>query len=260
MLSDLQQLPADPLLALIEMHRADPRPFKIDLGVGVYRNAAGETPVMRAVKLAEARILEQQTTKAYVGASGDTTFLRLVADGLFARDSIRRAVGIQTPGGTGALRIASDLLVRAGVSSIWVSQPTWANHEAVFSGANLTVRRHAYVEAGQQVVDFDRMLDSLKVAAKGDALLLQASCHNPTGIDLSIDQWRVIADLVAERGLIPLIDVAYQGLGRTPEEDIAGAHAVLAAASEALVAVSMSKTFGLYRERTGAAFALADFA
>lgn len=258
MFERLTPQPPDPLLALIGAHHADPRPGKIDLGVGVYRDANGETPVMRAVKTAERRLLDSQASKSYVGPSGDLGFLALIEQMVFGDAAEgRRVAGQQTPGGTGALRLAGDLLVRAGARAIWLGRPTWANHDPVLVGAGLPVREYPYFDVTTQTIDFASMRAALHRASEGDVVLLQAACHNPTGADLSAAQWDEVASIVAERRLLPLIDVAYQGLAVGLDEDMAGARKVLAAAPEAIVAVSMSKNFGLYRERTGAIFVVA---
>jgi aromatic-amino-acid transaminase len=261
MLHNLALQSPDPLLAVMGLFAADPRPGKIDLGVGVYRDEHGQTPVMRAVRAAEARMLAEQTSKAYVGAGGNLAFVQLMRDLVFGQGALgERIAGLQTPGGTAALRLACDLLVRAGARSVWVGRSTWANHDPIFTAAGLTARDYDYFRPTDQTVDFDRMATVLSVAQAGEVVLLQAACHNPTGADLSLDQWRTIAQIVAARGLIPLIDVAYQGLGDGLDADVAGARLVLEAAGDALVAVSCSKSFGLYRERTGALFALSSSA
>ncbi|MDR3511208.1 MAG: aromatic amino acid transaminase [Caulobacteraceae bacterium] len=257
MLDSLDLQPPDPLLSLTGLFAADPREGKLDLGVGVYRDEHGRTPVMRAVKAAEARLLAGQDTKAYVGPSGDLQFIEALRDLVFgASASKARAFGLQTPGGTAALRAAADLLVRSGAGPVWVGRPTWANHDPIFAAAGLASRGYDYFAPATQSVDFERLMSAARTAARGDVMLLQAGCHNPTGADLSADQWRALAEVIGARGLIAFIDVAYQGLGAGLEEDIAGAMAVVEAADEALVAVSCSKSFGLYRERTGALFAV----
>jgi aromatic-amino-acid transaminase len=258
MLDRLDPQPADPLLSVIGLFAADPRVDKIDLGVGVYRNEARLTPVMKAVKAAELRLLADQPTKAYVGPSGDLEFLDRLRILQFGGSSdVDRIIGLQTPGGTGALRAAADLLVRAGIRAIWVGRPSWANHDPILAAAGLSVRDYAYFDPASQRVDFERLTAALEDAERGDAVLLQAACHNPTGADPSPEQWREIARLVSQRGLVPLIDVAYQGLGADLDADMSGAKAVIASCEEALVAVSCSKNFGLYRERTGGLFVFA---
>jgi len=256
MFDALAPQPDDPLLALIGLYRADARPGKVDLGVGVYRDETGATPIFRAVKEAERRLVETQPTKAYVGPEGDPVFLERLWDLTAGEAGRGRAVaGLQTPGGSGALRIGGDLLVRLGVKRIWLGMPTWPNHASIFQAAGLEIATYPFFDIPSQGVLFERMVEALSGAAPGDAVLLHASCHNPTGANLSAEQWRAVTDLIAARGLMPLVDIAYQGYGRGLDEDAAGLRMLLAAVPEMLVAVSCSKSFGLYRERTGAIYA-----
>jgi len=256
MFDALAPQPDDPLLALIGLYRADARPGKVDLGVGVYRDETGATPIFRAVKEAERRLVETQPTKAYVGPEGDPVFLERLWDLTAGEAGRGRAVaGLQTPGGSGALRIGGDLLVRLGVKRIWLGMPTWPNHASIFQAAGLEIATYPFFDIPSQSVLFERMVEALSGAAPGDAVLLHASCHNPTGANLSAEQWHAITDLIAARGLMPLVDIAYQGYGRGLDEDAAGLRMLLAAMPEMLVAVSCSKSFGLYRERTGAIYA-----
>ena len=256
MFDALAPQPDDPLLALIGLYRADARPGKVDLGVGVYRDETGATPIFRAVKEAERRLVDTQPTKAYVGPEGDPVFLEHLWDLTAGEAGRGRAVaGLQTPGGSGALRIGGDLLVRLGVKRIWLGMPTWPNHASIFQAAGLEIATYPFFDIPSQSVLFDRMVEALSGAAPGDAVLLHASCHNPTGANLSTDQWRAVTDLIAARGLMPLVDIAYQGYGRGLNEDAAGLRMLLAAVPEMLVAVSCSKSFGLYRERAGAIYA-----
>jgi len=256
MFDALAPQPDDPLLALIGLYRADARPGKVDLGVGVYRDETGATPIFRAVKEAERRLVETQPTKAYVGPEGDPVFLERLWDLTAGEAGRGRAVaGLQTPGGSGALRIGGDLLVRLGVKRIWLGMPTWPNHASIFQAAGLEIATYPFFDIPSQSVLFERMVEALSGAAPGDAVLLHASCHNPTGANLSAEQWRAVTDLIAARGLMPLVDIAYQGYGRGLDEDAAGLRMLLAAVPEMLVAVSCSKSFGLYRERTGAVYA-----
>lgn len=257
MLECLTPQPPDPLLAVLTQFRADPRPGKIDLGIGVYRDADGRTPVLAAVKEAEAHLLGAQQTKAYVGPSGDLAFIDLAAELTFGAGRPPHLAGLQVPGGTAALRAAADLLARAGARRIWLGTPSWANHEPVFRAARLEVALFPFFDVATERLDFARLAATLEKAEPGEAVLLQACCHNPTGADLGLEQWREAAAIMARRGLVPLIDVAYQGLGTGLEDDVAGARAALAGLPEALVAVSFSKNFGLYRERTGALFVMA---
>ncbi|MCF3641146.1 aspartate/tyrosine/aromatic aminotransferase [Rhizobium sp. TRM95111] len=261
MFDTLSRQPDDPLLALIGLFRADPRPGKVDLGVGVYRDEAGRTPIFRAVKAAEKRLVETQPTKAYVGPEGDALFLeRLWALTAGEAAGGLASTGVQTPGGSGALRLAADLMARMGVRRIWLGLPSWPNHAAIFKAAGVDVATYPFFDVPSQSVLFDRMEEALSGAAPGDAVLLHASCHNPTGAALSSAQWVAVSGLIAGRGLLPLVDIAYQGYGRGLDADAAGLRGLLAKVPEAFVAVSCSKSFGLYRERTGAIFATASSA
>lgn len=256
MFDALTRQPDDPLLALIGLFRADERAGKVDLGVGVYRDETGVTRVFRAVKEAERRLVETQQTKAYVGPEGDPVFLeRLWALTTGEAGRGRATAALQTPGGSGALRLAADLMARMGTKGVWLGLPTWPNHASIFKAAGLEVITYPFFDVPAQAVLFDRMMEALSGAAPGDAVLLHASCHNPTGANLNAEQWRAVSALVAERGLLPVVDIAYQGYGRGLDEDAAGLRTLLAAVPEALVAVSCSKSFGLYRERTGAIYA-----
>jgi aromatic-amino-acid transaminase len=257
--SGLEPQAPDGLLALIGAYRSDPRPGKLDLGVGVYRDAHGRTPVFAAVKAAERLLVEGQDTKAYLGAEGDVGYLEALRPLVFGARAQADVFGVQTPGGTGALRLAAELLAAGRPAArLFVGAPTWPNHEQIFEAAGVTLVTYDYFDAASQTVCFGAMMDALATAAPGDAVLLQGACHNPTGADLTKDQWRAVADLVAERGLFPIIDLAYQGLGRGLEDDALGMRLILEAAPEALVAYSCDKNFGLYRERTGALFAVCD--
>lgn len=257
--SSLAMQPADPLLQLIGAYRDDPRPAKIDLGVGVYRTEAGETPVFAAVKQAEAALIAEQHTKAYLGPAGDEEyFARLAPIALGAGFDRGRLAGYQTPGGTGALRQAAELIALARPQArVLIGTPTWANHLPIFAAAGVETLSYDYFDVASQTINFAAMIAAFEAARPGDVLLLHGCCHNPLGADPSADQWAEIARVVAARGLVPLIDLAYQGLGDGLEEDAAGARTVLAAAGEALVAYSCDKNFGLYRDRVGALFAIA---
>ena len=258
-LAGLVAQPADPLLALIAAFRADPRSDKIDLGVGVYRDATGATPVMAAVKQAERQLAETQTSKSYLGPEGDMGFVAALAPLLLGELSFgERLAGVQTPGGTGALRLAADAIAKARPGArIHVGTPTWPNHAAIFAACGLEVVPHRQFDVATQRPCFDEVAAALLAASPGDAVLLHGCCHNPTGADFSLDQWREITRLVQERHLLPLIDLAYQGLGAGLEADAAGPRHLLGAVEEALVAYSCDKNFALYRERTGALYALA---
>ena len=253
-------VPSDPLLKLIGAFKSDPREDKIDLGVGVYRNDAGETPVMKAVKFAEQRLIETQASKAYIGLAGDVEFLDemgyLVFGGIRPKKS--RFSYLQTPGGSAALRLGSDIIKRANENvTVWVGLPCWANHLPIFKAAGLSVETYAYFNQKSKTVDTVSMMAALNKARSGDIVLLQGCCHNPTGADLSLSNWKDIAEVCTTRGLTPFIDIAYQGLGKGLTEDLQGLNIIMEAVPEALVAVSCSKNFGLYRERTGALYVMA---
>lgn len=257
MFDDLIQQPADALLALIKTYHADSRPQKLDLGVGVFRDDAGRTPVMRAVKAAEQILVDQQDSKRYVGTEGDLEFvdhMKAVAFGSEAGLSDRIS-GLQTPGGGGALRLGAELIhVAKADATVWISAPTWPNHLPTMKSARLNVATYDFADLTKQVLVFDRLVNSLSLAKKGDIVLLHGCCHNPTGLDLSIEEWHEIAKLIVSKGLIPFVDLAYQGLGKGLEEDASGTRIVLDAVDEALVAYSCDKNFGLYRERVGALY------
>ncbi|HEX8643953.1 MAG TPA: amino acid aminotransferase [Allosphingosinicella sp.] len=253
----LEEQKADSLLHLIALCDADPRADKIDVGVGVYRDAAGGTPILRAVKQAERLLWEKQETKAYLGSRGDIRFTDLVKPIVFGEEAAAdaRIVGVQTPGGCGALRLGADLVSKANPRArIFVGQPTWPNHGPLIECAGVEMVRHPYYDRDSASIRFDEMIDALGSAEAGDLLLLHGCCHNPTGADLDLDQWRAVAELVARRGLIPFVDLAYQGLGNGLEADAAGTRLVVEAAEMALVAQSCDKNFGVYRERTGNLF------
>jgi aromatic-amino-acid transaminase len=255
--------PADALLGLIGLYRNDPRASKIDVGVGVYRNDAGQTPILRAIKAAEHRLVTGQQTKTYLGAEGDVRFVELLAPIVFgealATDST--LTGIQTPGGTGALRLAAELIARGtGRPTIWMGTPTWPNHSPIFREAGLELRAHPFFDATTGTVDFDAMMRILDAAVPGDVILLHGCCHNPTGAELDIGQWQSLIAFLQARQVIPLIDLAYQGLGKGLDEDAAATRAVLAAVPEAIVAYSCDKNFGLYRDRVGALWVKAESA
>ena len=258
MFDALAPLPADPLLNLITRFGADDRSDKVDLGVGVYRDAIGATPVLETVKVAEAWLLANESSKSYVGARGNLAFCGGLRELLFGTADIeQRTAFIQTPGGCGALRVLAELAMATQRSPrIWVSNPTWANHIPLLGFAGLQIEHYPYYDAPSSQLDFDGMMTVLTQAERGDLVLLHASCHNPSGADLSQSQWGAVIALCAERGLVPLIDVAYQGFGEGLEADVYGLRLAAQQLDEVLVAVSCSKNFGLYRERVGAAFAL----
>jgi len=252
--------PADALLALIGAFRSDLRADKIDVGVGVYRDLEGRTPVLRAVKEAERRLVEGQPSKGYLGPEGDVGYFDALKPIIFGEfDFDERLSGLQTPGGTGALRLAAELIARARPGArIWVGNPTWPNHPPILKAAGLVVADYEHFDVVTQTLTIDRMLDALSDAAPGDVALLHGCCHNPTGADLGVDQWTAVATLLRDRGVLPLIDLAYQGLGTGLEEDALGTRIMLDIVGEGLVAHSCDKNFGLYRERIGALYALSE--
>jgi aromatic-amino-acid transaminase len=258
----LEEQKSDSLLHLIALANADTRPGKIDVGVGVYRDSAGNTPILRAVKQAEAILLETQETKSYLGAQGDARFVALIREIVFGPNGAdERIVGVQTPGGCGALRLGAELIVAADPDArIFVGQPTWPNHGPLIERAGVRAIDHPYYDRESHRVLFDEMMAALETGRPGDLVLIHGCCHNPTGADLSPDQWRGLAELIARRGLIPLVDLAYQGLGNGLEADAQGARLVVEAADQALVAQSCDKNFGVYRERTGSLFVKAGSA
>jgi aromatic-amino-acid transaminase len=253
----LEEQKTDSLLQLIALCDADPRPDKIDVGVGVYRDAAGGTPILRSVKKAERLLWERQDTKAYLGSQGDARFTELIRPIVFGETGAadERIVGLQTPGGCGALRLGADLITKANPKArILVGQPTWPNHGPLIECAGVEMVPHPYYDPASRRILFDEMMAALGKAEAGDLVLLHGCCHNPTGADLSAGQWAKVAELVARRGLIPFVDLAYQGLGHGLEPDSAGARLVVAKAEQALVAQSCDKNFGVYRERVGNLF------
>jgi aromatic-amino-acid transaminase len=261
LLDRLEDKPTDSLLALIALCNADPREEKIDVGVGVYRDAAGTTPILQCVKAAERILLETQETKAYLGSQGDARFTELIKPIVFGEAAARddRVVGVQTPGGCGALRLGAELIHAADSNArIFVGQPTWLNHTPLIGSAGVGMVDYPYYDRDSRTILFDRMVETLRGAKRGDLVLLHGCCHNPTGADLSLDQWREVAEIVSTRGLVPYVDLAYQGFGHGLEADAAGTRMVVEAAEQAIVAQSCDKNFGLYRERTGALFVKAS--
>lgn len=261
MFETLQTLPPDPILGLSQAFRDDPNPDKVDLGVGVYRDADGRTPVMAAVHTAERQLLTEENTKVYTapagypGANEAAMALALGEDHPALADG--RVVAVQTPGGCGALRLAGELIHRAhSEARVWVSTPTWANHRPLLGSAGLTLEDYPYYDFTRHGIDFDAMMEALRRVPAGELVLLHAACHNPCGADLRPEQWRVVTDLAAERGFVPVIDMAYQGLGEGLDEDAYGPRLMAERLPELLLAVSFSKNFGLYRERAGALLAV----
>jgi len=258
MFETLKPAQADKILALIATHRADPRADKIDLGVGVYKDSAGRTPIMKAVRAAEARLYETQDSKSYLGLAGDVGFNAAVTRVAFGDDApMERLRACQAPGGSGALRIIAELLRRARPeATVWLSDPTWPNHKPLIGGAGLATRDYPYFDAASGGVRFDAMMDTLRSAKSGDVILLHGCCHNPTGANLTLAQWGEVGDLCLERGLFPFVDLAYQGFGEGLDEDAAGTRLLASKVPEMAVAVSCSKNFSVYRDRVGAAILL----
>jgi aspartate/tyrosine/aromatic aminotransferase len=252
-IGDLAPVKPDSLLALIELARADTRPAKIDVGVGVYRDGHGNTPILKVIKQAERRLLETQETKAYLGGRGDTRFAHALRPVLLGEHSgDERIEGLQTPGGCGALTLGFNLVGRANPNArVLIGTPTWPNHVPIVGGAGLEIVEYRHYDRNERKLCFGEMLDSLKAARPGDVVLLHGCCHNPTGADLDPDQWAKVAGLIAERKLLPLIDIAYQGLGEGLEKDSAGLRAILAACETVIIAQSCDKNFGVYRDRVG---------
>lgn len=249
--------PADPILGLTDIFRADDRQHKINLGIGVYKDETGKTPVLTSVKKAEQFLLENETTKTYLSIEGLPDFAHCTQELLFGKESAlianKRARTAQTPGGTGALRIAADFIaIQTSAKRVWVSNPSWPNHKGVFSAAGLEVKEYNYYDAVNHALDFDGMLKSLNEAQPGDVVLFHGCCHNPTGIDPTEAQWTQLADLSIAKGWLPLFDFAYQGFAKGLEEDAQGLRIFAAKHAELLVASSYSKNFGLYNERVGA--------
>ncbi|WP_291195473.1 amino acid aminotransferase [Hyphomonas sp.] len=256
----LATLPPDALLGLMMTFRADPRADKYDLGVGVYKDLAGQTPILSAVKKAEARLLAAQTTKVYEGQRGNTDFCGHIEDFVFGKDHPARKEGrtisFTAPGGCGALFQGVSLMRKTGAKRVWVSKPTWPNHPNVVKSLGLEVKEYAYARDGE----FYQlgMLADLSAAEAGDGVIIQGPCHNPTGIDPHIDDWKALGALAKEKGLLVMLDVAYHGFAQSLDRDMDGVRAFMAEAGEAMVAYSCSKNFGLYRERTGCFLVLGE--
>lgn len=252
----LQAPSPDKILSLIAAHAADARPGKIDLGVGVYRDPVGATPVLETVREAERRLLETQKTKAYLGISGDPAFCKAVEGLIFGADAPGdRLRALQAPGGSGALAILMGFAAKI-TRRVHIPAPSWGNHAAIARAAGLEIVSYPYYDAATGRVDFRAMKAALQQAAEGDLILLHGCCHNPTGADLSRDQWAEVADVLIGRKLLPLVDIAYQGFGDGLDEDAWAVRHLASRLPEMLVASSCSKNFGIYRERTGTAFVL----
>ncbi|NYH07418.1 amino acid aminotransferase [Pseudomonas moraviensis] len=250
------RVPGDPILGLMEAYAQDSNPRKFDLGVGVYKDAQGLTPIPEAVKIAEARLVESQDTKTYIGGHGNPLFGKVINELVLGADSAliaeQRAGATQTPGGTGALRLAADFIAQClPGKGVWLSNPTWPIHETIFAAAGVKISHYPYVGSDNRL-DVDAMLAVLNEVPKGDVVLLHACCHNPTGFDLSHDDWHRVLEVVRSRNLLPLIDFAYQGFGDGLEQDAWSTRLFAAELPELLITSSCSKNFGLYRDRTGA--------
>ena len=260
MFETLKPQPADKILALVQQFKDDPRPQKIDLGVGVYKNAEGVTPVMRAVKAAEHQLWQNETTKAYVGLTGDPAFsdavVKMVLEDVVPRGTVAAAA---TPGGTGAVRQAFELVRLANPNvRVFVSNPTWPNHVSILKYLGIEMVPYRYFDTETCGVDFDGMTADLAQAKAGDVVLLHGCCHNPTGANLNLTQWQSVVDLLAKTGATPMIDIAYQGFGDGLEEDAAATRLIAASLPETIIAASCSKNFGIYRERTGLLMAVSQ--
>ena len=254
----LKPRPADKILKLMQMYREDPREQKIDLGVGVYKNADGVTPVMRAVKAAEQRVWEEQETKAYTGLAGDPAYADAMI-GLILGSAVPRAsvAAVATPGGTGACRQAFEMIRMANTSArVFVSNPTWLNHLSILNYLGIETIQYRYFDGETRSVDFDGMIEDLKTANAGDVVLLHGCCHNPTGANLNLIQWQEVVNVINDCGLVAMIDIAYQGFGNGLEEDAQATILVASSVKECLIAASCSKNFGVYRERTGLLMAI----
>jgi len=253
----VEAAPPDAILGLTEAFKNDPRPEKVNLGVGVYKDENGATPVLAAVKKAEALILEAENTKSYMPIAGEAAYGNDVQKMIFG-DVCDRAVTVHSPGGTGALRLAAELLREFSTGTIWVSSPTWANHKNIFKTAALNIKDYPYYNADTKQLDDEAFFQALETVPEGDCVLLHACCHNPTGVDLSPAQWERVAELAKSGGWSVLIDFAYQGFSESVEADRIGVETFLAAGIDFMVASSFSKNFGLYRERTGALTAVSS--
>jgi len=253
----------DAILGLMAQFRADPFLNKVDLGVGVYRDLSGNTPILESVRRAEQIVIKSQTTKSYVAAAGREEFNRAVEDFVLGEDhgarQERRVRTAQTPGGCGALRVGAELIRAAAPSTtVHVSDPTWGNHTPLLGSSGLKLERYPYYDAGAHELRFGQMLERLERAPAGDVVLVHACCHNPSGADLSMDQWRALTELLARRRLTPFLDLAYQGFGSDLLDDVQGVRLVTQSLPESIIAVSYSKNLGLYRERVGAIITIGE--
>ena len=259
MFEALPEPKADAILSLMAAFRADTRTDKIDLGVGIYKDSAGKTPIMHAVKSAEGRLLETQDTKAYVSPTGSAPFCTAMIAQVFGTDAdTSRVRAAQSVGGSGALRVLADLIKEGRPDAeIWISDPSWPNHVPLMKAAGYALQSYPYYDAATGKVRIDEMLATLSTAKSGDIVLLHGCCHNPTGADMSLDEWNRVIDLLLEKDLFPFVDLAYQGFGDGLEEDAAAVRLIASRVPEMVVAASCSKNLGLYRERVGAAMIMA---
>lgn len=265
MFESLELLPPDPILGIMAAHRNDPNPQKIDLGVGVYKDEQGNTPVLQSVKQAEQQIFNEENSKSYLPPAGNPDFIGGVQRLLFGENhnayKENRIATVQSPGGCGALRLGADFALRCNPqATVWISDPTWSNHIPLLGNAGLKLERYPYYDNNEHGIKFDQMTATLKQAKKGDLVLLHGCCHNPCGADLSHDQWQTIADMAEQQGFIPYIDIAYQGFGNGLEEDAYGLRLMAERLPEVIIASSCSKNFGIYRERVGALSVVASSA
>lgn len=259
MFETLTLAPPDKILSLSVLYRNDPRAEKMDLGVGVYKDSEGRTLIMNAVREAEKRLYDTQTTKTYVGMGGDDGFNKGMLKLVFGEDAdLSRMFACQTAGGSGALRTIADLLKKAKPdATVWLSDPTWANHAPILTAGGLKTATYPYFDAATGGVKFDAMVEALKKIPAGDVVLLHGCCHNPTGANLTLEQWAVVADILVEKGLFPFVDLAYQGFGDGLEEDAASVRLLAAKVPEMAIATSCSKNFSVYRDRVGAVILVA---
>lgn len=258
MFSNLPAPQQDPILSLSAAYRQDPRPEKVDLGIGVYKNSQGETPIMQAIKMAYKQLAETQTTKSYVGLAGSESFNQKMIELLLSGTSaMQRVSAIQTPGASGALRMLGDLMhVAQPDTTVWLTNPSYVNHQPVMLAAGLKVKFYRYFSPETKQVDIAAMLDDLAKAGPKDVVLLHGCCHNPTGADIDFSAWKAITTLAQQNGFTPFVDVAYQGFGDGLEQDVQGLKYMADNVEEMLITTSCSKNFGLYRERTGAAIVI----
>ena len=258
MFEHFSKTPEDPIIKLIGLYKNDPRENKIDVGIGVFKDEQGETPIMSAVKQAESRLHNKQQTKAYVGLAGDENFNSAILDLVFAGiDAQKRARAVQAPGGCGALSVLSDMLARIAVDrTVWVSDPTWGNHYPILKQSGFSVDTYPYFNRETKTVREDEVLDKLKTLGTNDIVLLHGCCHNPTGAELSQAAWDEIADLAAKNGFLPFVDMAYQGFGDSLNEDAYGVRKIADKVESMVIATSCSKNFGIYRDRVGCAIVL----